>query len=389
MTEKQKILVVDDEQRNLRIVQLSLPDTWDLQLAENGEKAMSIIENEAPDLVLLDIMMPGIDGYEVCRRIRAMPSAVFTKVILVSGKAMLEERLKGYEVGADDYITKPFVPEELAAKATVFLRLTQVEKQLKTLNSSLEQQVQKRTEQLLATEAKLINSAKMSALGEMAGGIAHEINTPLSAIGMRAEQIAELLDDNPLDKETIKEMSNQIAITVQRIGKIIFGLLSFARSGEKESNSLQPVQRIIDDTLSLCAEKFKNTDIKLSVEMKSPDIAVDCHVVQASQVLLNLLNNAHDAVLAQDRDKRWIRIEVSNTEEGAQLSVTDSGEKISPSVREKMFQPFFTTKDIGKGTGIGLSLSKGLMESQGGSLLFNDQSEQTCFVMQFPKRKAS
>src|SRR6185312_15086367 len=111
------------EPRNQRIVAESLDGEVAFKTVSNGEEALAALEAAAMDLVLLDIMMPGIDGYEVCRRIRANPALALTKVILVSGKAMIEERLKGYDVGADDYMTKPFVPEELLAKTRVFLKL--------------------------------------------------------------------------------------------------------------------------------------------------------------------------------------------------------------------------------------------------------------------------
>lgn len=194
MSTKQKVLIVDDEPRNQRIIAETLDELVECRNASSGEEALEALGAFTPDLVLLDIMMPGIDGYEVCRKIRADSKYALIKIILVSGKAMIEERLKGYEVGADDYMTKPFEPEELLAKAKVFLRLIQAERALSELNRSLEEKVQERTRQLLDAEAKLINAAKMSALGEMAGGIAHEINTPLGTIGMIVDQVRELVE---------------------------------------------------------------------------------------------------------------------------------------------------------------------------------------------------
>src|SRR5579885_2850942 len=188
MSEAQKVLIVDDEPRNQRIITEVLEGHFESKTANSGESALEMIDSYHPDLLLLDIMMPGLDGYEVCKRIRCRPDCRFTKVILVTGKAMLEERLKGYEVGADDYMTKPFVLEELLAKCHVFLRLAKVEKELAALNADLKTAVEDRTK-------KLVNAAKMAALGEMAGGIAHEINTPLGTIGLIGEQIRELASE--------------------------------------------------------------------------------------------------------------------------------------------------------------------------------------------------
>ena len=146
--EKPKILVVDDEPRNQRILSEILEDEFNLIMASNGAEALSLNDSERPDLILLDIMMPGIDGYEVCSQIKKDPQFQFTKIILVSGKALIEERLKGYSVGADDYLTKPFIGEELLAKAKVFLRLNSVEKELNNLNKFLDNQVQERTKKI-------------------------------------------------------------------------------------------------------------------------------------------------------------------------------------------------------------------------------------------------
>src|SRR5688572_6661140 len=127
---KQKILIVDDEPRNQRIAIEALEDLAELQTCATGEETLVKIKTFTPELILLDVMMPGIDGYETCKQIRSYPENKFIKIILVSGKAMTEEKLQGYDAGADDYITKPFIHEELIAKAKVFLRLSTFEKEM-------------------------------------------------------------------------------------------------------------------------------------------------------------------------------------------------------------------------------------------------------------------
>lgn len=385
MSKKQQILIVDDEPRNVRIIIEVLEDLVEIKTAVSGEEALEALKVYKPDLVLLDIMMPGIDGYEVCRQIRKNPSLALTKVILVSGKAMIDERLMGYGCGADDYMTKPFVPEELLAKANVFLRLTRMESEVIELNHNLEQRVQERTEQLLNTEAKLITSAKMAALGEMAGGIAHEINTPLSTVRMVAEQIEELVQDAELDRVTIAQKTQVISNTVQRISVIISGLRSFSRDGSKDCLGWVPVQRVVTDTLALCGEKIKYNSIDIDVEQITDDIKIQCRSVQISQVLLNLISNACDAVA--DQNERWIKISAQKQSGVVKIFVSDSGQGIPEKVRDKIFQPFFTTKEIGRGTGLGLSISKGIIESHGGSLSVDSSSQNTRFVIQIPEQQ--
>lgn len=387
MSTQQRVLIVDDEPRNQRIITETLYDgCMDLKCVSSGEEALSVMEEFRPDLVLLDIMMPGIDGYEVCKKIRANPKLSLTKVVLVSGKAMIEERLKGYEVGADDYMTKPFVPEELLAKAKVFSRLSKVERELLELNTSLDEQVKKRTQQLFDTEAKLVNSAKYSALGEMASGIAHEINTPLGTINLVADQISEMILEDPIDRKAIAQMSQTISNTVKRCGKIIQGLRTFSRDGNMDKLEQASIKQIIDNTLILCGEKLKHGGVELRVDMPAEEIVLSCRPVQVSQVLLNLVSNSCDAI-AKLSD-RWIQLSVRKAtheeKAGIDFSVTDSGPRISAEIESKIFEPFFSTKETGKGTGLGLSISKGIAEAHKGNLSLDSESPTTKFVLWLP-----
>jgi C4-dicarboxylate-specific signal transduction histidine kinase len=382
MDERQKVLVVDDEPRNQRIICEVLEDLVDLKVASSGEEALSLLSTYEADLVLLDIMMPGIDGYEVCKRIKGDPKLALTKVILVSGKAMTDERLKGYESGSDDYMTKPFVLEELLAKVKVFLRLTNTERQLNELNHSLDEKVRERTQQLLDAEAKLVSAAKMSALGEMAGSIAHEINTPLGTISIVAGQVEELLATDPVDFKVIAEMLGIVVGTVKQISEIIQGLRTFSRDGNSDQFVSVPLKQIIEDTLILCRERMKNENISFHVDPISDDLEIYCRSVQISQVLLNLINNGCDAVLSLE--DRWIRVLVERELDGVKISVIDSGPGIHENVLPKLFQPFFTTKAIGKGTGIGLSISKGIIDNHDGTISVDTNNKNTSFIIKLP-----
>lgn len=384
---KQNVLIVDDEPRNQRILIEILEDLFDYKVASSGENAIEILQTYIPDLVLLDIMMPGIDGYQVCTYIRSKKELSLTKVLLVSGKAMVEERLKGYEVGGDDYITKPFVPEELLAKTKVFLKLTAAEKEVLALNQSLEQKVVERTQQLLDAEAKLVNSAKMAALGEMAGGIAHEINTPLGTIAMIADQMQEIVQETAFDPSTISEMSQILTDTVKRISSVVYGLRTFSREGSSDIVGSESAKQLVENTLALCMEKIKHSNIDIRVAPISEQIRIACRAVQISQVLLNLVNNACDAISALP--EKWIKIEVKETEGWGEITITDSGPGIPEAVRLKIFDPFFTTKALGKGTGLGLSISKGIVDSHNGTLTIDEKCSNTRFILRLPVGKAA
>ncbi|MEW6055488.1 MAG: ATP-binding protein [Bdellovibrionota bacterium] len=257
-------------------------------------------------------------------------------------------------------------------------------------NHSLEEKVDARTKALkesqqmvLSQQQTLLASAKMSALGEMAGEIAHEINTPLASIHTLSSQIEEVVKDDPLDRNLISNMASQVVTTSDRIAKIVQGLRIFSRDGSNDSFSAVDVKKLVDETLSFCHERFKSNGTKVQVSELEPSIRFDGRSIDISQVLLNLLNNAHDAIA--DLEEKWIKISVTEKENQIQIRVTDSGPGIPPEVRKKIFQPFFTTKGIGKGTGMGLSISLGLVRSHGGELKIDPECENTSFIICLPK----
>lgn len=238
-------------------------------------------------------------------------------------------------------------------------------------------------EELLAQKASAEYSAKLASLGEMAGGIAHEINTPLNVILLSAEQQLEMLRDNPLDVVQMQKSIEKVQSTTNRIAKIVRGLRLFARDGAQDPIEEVPVSLVIDNTLALCYEKFKLNNVDLRLPKNSEEFFVKCRPVQVSQVLLNLLNNAFEAV--RDLKEKWIAIEIRILNDDIEIRVIDSGHGIAADIREEIFRPFFTTKGIGKGTGLGLSISRGLIESHQGRLFIDSENPNTCFVIRLPR----
>jgi C4-dicarboxylate-specific signal transduction histidine kinase len=385
MNEKQKVLIVDDESRNQRIIANTLDDLVDFKVASSGKEALALMREYRPDLVLLDIMMPEMNGYEVCREVRKDPELKLTKVILVSGKAMIEERLEGYAAGADEYMTKPFAPEELLAKAKVFLGLRLFER-------DLDRQVTEKTKEIIEMQAMLIHSAKMAALGEMAGGIAHEINNPLAIILTSISMQKELLKEKFAEgsESSMNPMILKIADTVEettnRIAKIVRGLRTFSGSGESLPFELTSLKQILHDALSISAEKFKANRIQFTspLELISPVAVLECRSIQIGQVIINVLNNAFDAV--RETPQSWVKMEVEEKSDSFIIAISDSGPGIPPQVVAKMFDPFFTTKAPGKGTGLGLSISRSIIESHRGTFTVDSSVPHTRFVITLPKK---
>lgn len=231
-----------------------------------------------------------------------------------------------------------------------------------------------------SAQQTLIQSAKMSSLGEMAGGIAHEINTPLAIICGAAEQGKKLAQQSPIQIEKLIRKINQIEETGHRIAKIVKGLRAFSRESEADELTESSVIQIINDAISLCGERMKNHGINLICDLKV-DFYVSCVPIQMTQVILNLLNNSLDAI--DTMEEKWIRIDLLELDQNIQIQVTDSGCGISEDLQHKIMQPFFTTKEIGKGTGLGLSISKSIVEKFGGKLLYQLNKGHTSFVIKF------
>lgn len=242
-------------------------------------------------------------------------------------------------------------------------------------------------EDLEAARERAIASARLSALGMMAGGIAHEINNPLSIIHAMASDLAEMVDEKgAAPSEVVARKSAVIRETAERIARIVKSLRQISREGSSDLFDPTPVAKILAETLEVCRAKFEAYGVELLLPQTIPELSVPCREVQIAQALLNLLQNAFDAVLEQEGE-RWVRLEVEPTEGLVAISVIDSGPGIPPEFRSRMMEPFFTTKPVGKGTGLGLSLSKTIAEDHGGKLEYGEDHGHTRFSLILPLAK--
>ena len=235
-------------------------------------------------------------------------------------------------------------------------------------------------------EQKSLNiyASKMSALGEMAAGMAHEINNPLAIVSGMAFQITSYIDRDVEDKDKkIKDSALRITQTVNRIAKIISALRVFSRNADTVIKENIYLEKIVSDTLDLCRLHLEEKGIHLSVIDQSTTKNIMANPVAIMQILLNLINNSVDAI--SELAEKWIQIQIAETSKNIQICIVDSGLGIPTENQDKIMQPFFTTKSVGQGTGLGLSISKGLAESLGGSLYLSKDSEHTSFVLELPK----
>ncbi|WPU64070.1 sensor histidine kinase [Peredibacter starrii] len=225
-------------------------------------------------------------------------------------------------------------------------------------------------------QGELIHSSNLVALGEMTGGIAHEINNPLQSLTLQVTVLKDKLKG--LD---VEEHLNSIDETIFKMGKMVQGLKDLSRKDTEDPPERFPFSKVLDDVLAISSERLNHLDIMVSVQGNTSHI-IKGHSVQISQVLLNLLNNSTDAI--QSLPDRWIWINVQKKSSFLQISVVDSGRGIKDEVAARMMNPFFTTKEPSKGTGLGLSISKSIIERNNGSLFYDPAHFNTRFVILLP-----
>ena len=238
-------------------------------------------------------------------------------------------------------------------------------------------------EQTERNHATLIHSEKMASLGELAAGIAHELGNPLATILGRVEfQEMQLRAGNRSDEEILTTFKT-ITGLCDRMTAIIRGMRALSRDGTNDPFHKTSVGRLINDVLGFTCESFKKHGIATHTGEVDDKVEISCQETQISQVFVNLINNAKDAILLLD--ERWIKIEVLDCPNTVEIAVTDSGKGISKKLHEKVMEPFFTTKDMGKGSGLGLSVSTTIIKNHGGSLRIDTKAPNTRFVVCLPK----
>lgn len=392
-TQQDTILIVDDIPTNIKVLLDFLHySNFSVSVAKNGESALKKAQEELPQLILLDVMMPGIDGFETCRRLKANPKTKDIPVIFMTALSDVVDKVKGLQVGAVDYITKPFQHEEVLARINVHLELRK-------------------------TQLKLVQQEKMSSLGQLVAGVAHEINNPVNFIegnlhyaAQYIEQLLNLLhlyevySSNPIPeiqdysqkieldfiKQDLCKLLSSMTVGTERIQEIVRSLRIFSRLDEAERKSVN-LHDGIDSTLMILSSRLKQTQKHPEIEVvkKYGNLPlVECFPGQINQVFMNILTNAIDAIQSFVKEKGQIRIttELTADEKSVLIRIADNGVGICEDVKQKIFDQFFTTKSVGNGTGLGLAIAYSIVvEKHGGTLTCHSKlKEGTEFIITLP-----
>lgn len=254
-------------------------------------------------------------------------------------------------------------------------RLNATEEKLAELESSLEKQI-------LEKSALSFQNSKLTALSDMAGGIAHEINNPLTIIHGSADLLSTMLRHGEFSTEKAYLAISRIQRTVERIAKIVKDLKTFSNPNEAEISFID-TQDFIDDFMDVCCERFSAADISFRMVFNIDDEMIYGNPVELNHVMINLLNNSYDAIV--DQEEKWIKIKLNEDKKNYIIEVTDSGPGIPKELHSKILEPFFTTKLLSKRAGLGLSISRSLIMKNNGTLEIDPSNANTSFIIKLPK----
>ncbi|MBU2549607.1 MAG: response regulator [Proteobacteria bacterium] len=387
-------LIVDDDPLTHKMLSYMLKkDRIGVLEAFSGEEGIQIAKDKLPDLVLLDVMMPEMDGFEVIKRLKADRKTAEIPIIFLSAKSSPSDRVKGLELGASDFVSKPVDQGELLARIRTQIKLKRQEEALREYTQNLEKMVESRTRQL-------IHADRLASLGTLSAGIAHEINNPTTFITGNLQtleqfwaKIVDYLSSHPQAAQDVKiqyiikefpGMIRSIRAGADRISNIVAGLKTFARKDSPRKAPTQ-VNELIEEALNLTHNRLK---YYVNVEKSlAPDLpAIRANGQHLVQVFVNLMLNSADAI----GDKTGLlKISSEATSDGrVRLIFSDSGEGIPPDVIDKIFDPFFTTKPLGQGTGLGLSITHGIIRDHEGTIdVESTRGQGTTFTITLPTGK--
>lgn len=349
-----KILVVEDHPEMRAYLKHVLSERYTVVTAARGEQGLEVAQAQQPDLVLTDVSMAGMNGYELCQALKRDPATRAVPVIVLTAHVDPDETVKALEhFGADDYIPKPFHPRELLARVERFLRLREM-------------------------QAQLLHVEKLASLGQLSAGLAHEINNPL---GFIKSGLASLRKNLAVDqREQVQFVIESMEEGIDRIRNLVRDLRDYSRGDGGHLQQIN-IKREIDLCLQILSTKIREKKIDVSVDV-GPQEVIYAHGSQVGQVLMNLLHNAVQAV----PQAGTINVELRRVDGEVLISVKDSGPGIRGEHLRRIFNPFFTTKAPGEGLGLGLSICEQIVRGHGGRIwVESEEGAGTIFFVALPQ----
>ncbi len=365
-----KLLVIDDEQPILEMLEMSLAsEGYEVLTAESGDKGLKVFGQQRPKLVLTDIKMPGMDGIEVLKRIKAMDSDA--EVIVVTGHGDMDSAVAALQHGASDFITKPVRDEVLMLALERAEKKIAISQQLRDYTDNLEQKVEECTLELRQAEEELMRAERLATIGETVAGLAHYIKNILTGLrgGMYLVNMG-MSKDRP---ERLKEGWEMVQRNIQKVSDLVLDLLRYSKERVPQRSACNP-NEIVSDAMELFRERAKEYHVKLRkiLDPNLTDAYIDPEGIH--NVVLNLISNAIDACIDDtDASKAWEVTVKTQLERDAKsgddflLEIRDNGCGMTDEVKQKLFTKFFSTK-AGRGTGLGLLGTQKIVHEHGGEI---------------------
>lgn len=377
MSYKPTIMVVDDTESNIDMLMAMLKN-YDVIPATSGAEAIEIAKEEKIDLLLLDIIMDGLDGFETCKRLKEDGQTKDIPIIFITAKSDEDSIEEGYAIGGVDYVTKPFKPRELLARVKTHL-------ELKRYRDELEDRVQEEIGKRVEQERVLIKSARLAEVGEMIGAITHQWKQPLSGIQMVATMLIDDIKEEGLKGEEAVDMLGKIVDRVSFLLETINDFKNFFKEDRAKSSfdAYSEAVRVID----LITPQINSAGVKIINDIDK-DLTVIGYKNEFKHVLLNIINNAKDAIVKKrGRDEaRFIRLDSAIKEGFVTIKIEDNGGGVRQEIMDKIFEPQFSTKGD-EGSGIGLSISKIIIqEHHGGKIDVYNTDKGAVFTVSIPHK---
>ncbi len=369
MSEEQQILIVDDDEMVLDVTSALLEsEGYDVITANGGPEGAALAEEKKPALVISDVVMPEMDGFAVLKHVKE--KCPETEVIMLTGNGTIDGTIQAMKNGAFDFILKPV--EEKILYVTV-------EKALQ--HHAIQQDLERAKTQITRMD-------QLSALGELAAGIAHEIFQPLQAISNYNQLIKNRLKELGIEDEELAEHYGAIKHALGRQKEIIKGIKDFARVDKGESNAMgnASLTKAIENGLIMLKAQIQNHDIELVLELDQDIPEVPANLRQLEQISINMMVNAIDAIdmWGDEKGDEFITVRTFVSGDWVVGQWENTGPKIPDDILPSIFNPFYTTKEVGKGTGLGLSICHGIASDHHGELTVESDVERTVFTLKLP-----
>jgi signal transduction histidine kinase len=396
-----EVLVVEDNGDMRQLLRDILIREFSVRTARDGREGLAMAREKNPDLILTDVMMPEMSGTQLCRAVKNDPSMRSIPVVLLTSKAERDMKIQALELGADDYVTKPFHPRELLARVRSLVRLHGLQGELSTKNALLEsanEELESTLLELKDASSRLVQAERLAAVGELAAGVAHEVNNPVnfatnalrtlhcyvddiqtvaSAVasvewcnsrdlelqGAKISALMERVDFEEISR-SLYELVGIVTEGLDRTHRLVGDLRDFA-APNRDKDSNVDIRRGIESTIHLIQHSTRGSGIEVITEMDKELPIIRGEPGALNQVFLNLLKNAAEA-LAENGGHIFVGVHSDESE--IRVKIRDDGLGIAGENLEKLFEPFFTTKRAGSGTGLGLSISRRIVMEHGGSI---------------------